>query len=178
MSPELFVQDSVSPALDIYSLGVVSEWPAGPRSPLSSARPARPRSPIPHAALHLSFLPLTHRYACVHHAVYLMWAGKDPYANKTTAMIILSKVRRLAVWRPLPCVLPFVAAPPGSHRACNGGGAGPVCGACACRGQMPLLEGSSTATNSCGGCRPVAGEGGLAAAGPGGLPPRVPAAGG
>jgi serine/threonine protein kinase len=50
MSPELFIQDSVSPALDIYSLGVV---------------------------------------------MYLMWAGKDPYANKTAARVIMLKVGRL-----------------------------------------------------------------------------------
>jgi serine/threonine protein kinase len=67
MSPELFIQDSVSPALDIYSLGVVSEW----RPPLPPARQqarnlhlqAPPPPPTP-LSLHVPPTFSPHKQAC------------------------------------------------------------------------------------------------------------------
>ena len=40
MSPELFLHDDVSPALDVYSFGIIREWPLRSRQLACSCNPA------------------------------------------------------------------------------------------------------------------------------------------
>lgn len=54
MSPEVFVHNDISPQLDIYSLGIIREWPFSCRGTACGARcntPARQLGGMPHASV-------------------------------------------------------------------------------------------------------------------------------
>jgi hypothetical protein len=115
MSPELFMHDDVSPALDVYSFGIIRECcfrfrttvcsthycccaadaslqaakaAGGCALAAASCQPAGASlTPLP-LAPRLTLLPLPPPAAAVH----MMCTGKDPYHDQTPAMIILSKV--------------------------------------------------------------------------------------
>lgn len=87
MSPEIFLHNNVSPALDIYSLGIIRESAQGPA--------------VAAAASQLAALPLRPHVSrsdpCAPApAVHMMCAGKDPFAGQTPAMTILLKAILLA----------------------------------------------------------------------------------
>ena len=111
MSPELFLHDDVSPALDVYSFGIIGECPAHAVSSLSGAvrlcmnQMLRQRCWVAIVALAccaITCAPLPPPCSPCR-AVHIMCTGRDPYQDMAAPMIILAKVCPLGSKSPAAC---------------------------------------------------------------------------
>ncbi len=105
MSPELFLHDDVSPALDIYSFGIIGE--SAPQE-MNANVVSRCSWVAIFACCALMSCRSSFVFSC--RAVHIMCTGRDPYQDMAAPMIILAKVcplgsKSLAKQTPRPAAL-------------------------------------------------------------------------